>query len=227
MNLILLHGFWGQPADWSPILSELPLNVNVWTPDLFEPGPLAPHHSLKEWTDHFLEDVGDRFGDSPVEIAGYSMGARLALAAVMKRPDRFSRAVLMSCDPRRLEGREAEERLAWEMTWVGKFREAPWDVLRAEWESQPVFVGSAGLKRRESDRLREMLAQALVHWSRREHPWSESDIRALPESVQWVYGALDQKYLPVAESLRNLPVRGPVTIVPGVGHRVLNQRGIL
>jgi 2-succinyl-6-hydroxy-2,4-cyclohexadiene-1-carboxylate synthase len=216
---ILLHGFWGQPADWNEVLRHLPLHEAVLTPDLYEPGPLAPHHPLKDWTAHFLEWVQETSPNHPVQLVGYSMGGRLALSAAIKNPALFSRVLIVSGAPG-LWKETPQDRESWEMTWRERFQTQPWAELESLWQEQSVFAQTKGLARRKSNQLREMLGQSLVNWSPREHEFSLENMKSLPLSLEWAFGALDQKYMGWAKALQELSVQGQIHIIPNAGHRI-------
>jgi pimeloyl-ACP methyl ester carboxylesterase len=192
MTTYLLHGFWGQPSDWQQVLTRLPLNESVHIPDLLVAGPLGPQNPLPQWADEFWKNVEDE----QVQLVGYSMGARLALSALLRHPKRVRRALLLSGNPW-LDPQEHATRLAWEQDC------------------------SAALPRRQGPELRELLGLALVHWSIRLHDVTPRSLRNLPTAVDWAFGALDQKYLQVAEFLRQLEVGGRIEILPEAGHRLL------
>jgi len=219
---ILLHGFWGQPQDWNEVLAKLSLGCEVLTPDLYEPGPLSPQHELTAWTQNFLSWLDHHAGTEALDLVGYSMGARLALNAAVANPARFRRVLLLSaaaqCPEEALSGR-AE----WEKNWAEKFRTQPWRELEAAWQDQPVFKASGQVPRRCSEALRESLALSLENWSVRRHPFGWEHVCRLKPSVEWAFGALDQKYLEVAKTLQDLPVQGQINIIPNAGHRLLTD----
>lgn len=218
MTTILLHGFWGEPRDWNGVLHRLPLGAAVLTPDLYESGLLAPDTSIDRWAKNFLENLPT---ENPVQLVGYSMGARLALAAVTRAPQRFSRVLLLSGAPGLHPGVTPEARLEWEKEWAAKFLNEDWKKLTTEWSAQEVFVGDKPPEpRRESAVLREMLALSLLHWSPRLHPYTMDDVKALPATVEWAFGALDQKYVKLAKTLQESGVRGQIAIIPNAGHRL-------
>lgn len=217
---ILLHGFWGQPGDWSPVFQKLSLTESALAPDLYEPGPLDPRHPLKQWTGNFLNWLDKNAGAEPVQIVGYSMGARLALNAVVARPERFSRALLLSGAPVLPEGADRSE---FENQWVQKFLTQPWQEIESAWDEQSIFQGSHKLPRRKSDALREVLGLSLTNWSPSLHPFGWAQVKALPASIEWAYGALDQKYMEMAKTLREEGVRGQIAIIPNAGHRLTSD----
>lgn len=222
MTTILLHGFWGQPKDWNAVLGQLPLGQSVLVPDLYAPGPLAPTTPLKAWPTQFWHWLEHEVGGEAVTLVGYSMGARLALSAAIAQPQRVKRALLISGKPLLEEG-VAAEREGWETQLAEDFKRLEWPALEEKWQSQAVFAGSPALERRKTPALRELLGLSLSAWSPRLHAFSGAHLRALPGTVEWAFGARDQNYLPVAKGLQELPVKGQITLVPQVGHRVIIQ----
>lgn len=226
MLTVLIHGFWGGPADWSGILRTLPLGMEVWTPDLYEPGPLGPHHTLEQWRDHFLEELRERAGSGPVQAVGYSMSGRMLTAALVKEPSIFKRALVLSARPLPVGEADAKARQKWELEWRERFLKDSWESLEKEWNDLSVFSGSATSHRRQSSMIREMLGQSMINWSPTQHPYSEEDVKSLPKAVEWAFGASDQKYLEVAKDLAKLPVQGQISIIENAGHRLPLDAGL-
>lgn len=216
---VFLHGFWGQPADWRQVFEKLPITEMAYAPDLYESGGLDASHTLTEWVENFHNRLDKECGPAPVKLVGYSMGARLALNAVIACRERFSNVLLLSGNPL-LAAEEHAARLQWEKDWSKKFLTLPWSEIEAQWQEQSVFSGSAPLARRETASLREALGMSLENWSPRLHTFSWAQIKALPSTVEWAYGALDQKYMEVAKTLREQSVQGQISIIPNAGHRL-------
>lgn len=219
MITLLLHGFWGQPGDWNAVLQRLPISQPVLTPDLYDDGPLGPARPLNEWTDGFWSWVDENVGTQPVQIVGYSMGGRLALNALMRRPERVSRALLLSANPV-IPAEAHAEREAWEVLWRERFRAADWKELESAWQEQPVFNSTQASVRRQSRGLRELLGLSLTNWSPRLHPFGWKEVENLGSRVDWAFGALDQKYVSIAKTLRELPVKGQINVIANAGHRL-------
>jgi 2-succinyl-6-hydroxy-2,4-cyclohexadiene-1-carboxylate synthase len=216
---ILLHGFWGQPADWNPVIARLPLGAKILAPDLYLDPALGPVSPLEDWVRAFWASIDREIGARPVDLVGYSMGGRLALNALMAEPGRTRRVLLLSTQPA-LPAAALNEREAWEEDWRHRFETAGWAELERAWEELPVFAGSNPAIRRKTRELRGLLGLSLVNWSPRRHPFTMADLRGLPAACEWAFGALDQKYVEVAKSLQELPVRGQITLLPQAGHRL-------
>lgn len=210
---ILLHGFWGQPQDWNQVLAHLPLSEPVLAPDLYEPGlPIA----LPEWSDHFWRWVDQTIGCEPVQLVGYSMGGRLALNAILRQPIRVRRALLLSASPLPA----APEREGWEENWARAFREKSWPELEQTWQEQALFAGAEPVPRRRTAALREPLAESLTAWSPRRYNFTPEIIRARTATIDWAFGATDQKYVGVVKTLQELPVQGQISVLAEKGHRL-------
>jgi len=216
---VFLHGFWGSPRDWAPIAERVPLQQQLWIPDLYVDEGLTPEHDLHKWTTHFLHELNARTLE-PAQLVGYSMGGRLALQALHKAPERFSRALILSANPY-LEVAEHSARAKWEQGWSHRFANEPWEQLETAWQEQEIFRGSSRQPHRQSESLRALLGLSLERWSVRHHLFTREDVRTLPKYVDWAFGALDQKYLGIAKSLQELPIQGQIAIVPQCGHRLL------
>lgn len=214
MTTVLLHGFWGQPSDWTEVIKKLPLGQTLWTPDLYEPGPLAPHHTTEEWCAHFFDELNLRVGSGPVQVVGYSMSGRLLVNLVCTKPERFSRALILSANPLPVERGEFERE------WRAKFLEMPWDELEKSWDELSVFSGSQRPPRRRSAMMREMLGQSLINWGPSQNVYLAGELKSIAATVDWAFGALDQKYVSLAKDLATLPLQGQITVIENAGHRI-------
>lgn len=217
---ILLHGFWNSPRDWNQVLQKLPLGEAVLAPDLYAPGDLSPVHEIGKWAENFWRWVALECGDEPVQLVGYSMGARLAVAAANLHPERVSRALFLSGNPL-FPANEFAAREMMEKDFSTKFLTEDWAALETAWEDQAVFQATEKLVRRKTPEMREVLGLSLTRWSPRLHPFTFEDVQSLPSRMEWAFGALDQKYLEIAKSLQELPVQGQIFIVPEAGHRLI------
>jgi 2-succinyl-6-hydroxy-2,4-cyclohexadiene-1-carboxylate synthase len=222
MMTVLLHGFWGQPADWNEVLRHLPLGVQVHAPDLHADGELSPRFPLRDWAQNFWRWADENFGENKIQLGGYSMGARLAVTAAIARPERIGRALFLSGNPI-FPAENAADREAWEKEWMRNFLNKDWPVLETTWQDQAVFAGTQVLARRKTPAMREILGLCLSQWSPRLHPFSRQEVAQLNKRSEWAFGALDQNYLTVAKSLQELPVQGQISIIPNAGHRLITE----
>jgi 2-succinyl-6-hydroxy-2,4-cyclohexadiene-1-carboxylate synthase len=220
VKFVLLHGFWGNPSDFDAFTAELGVS-DFWCPNLFEEGPLDPSHSFTGWTNNFLREMSKRFGDEPVGIVGYSQGARLALHAMVREPQRFGHAWLLSANPGQLDAEAKSQRADWIRNWKKKFLEQDWEQLAKDWNRQEVFSGSQEVARPQTSRF--LLAQALENWSLLQHQFGWEELRSLKTPTTWVFGASDHQFLAVKERLQGQDVTGDFWVMERAGHRLLQD----
>ena len=122
-----------------------------------------------------------------------------------------------------VSGEEARNRSAWEKAWIEKFQNQPWKELVAAWDDQEIFTSDKSLPRRTLEPLRDSLGASLDNWSVQKHPFGNEHLLRLNSNVEWAFGALDQKYVQVAKTLQDLPVRGQINILPNAGHRLITE----
>lgn len=220
MNIVGLHGFWGEPSEFDQLQKALGAESS-WYPNMFIEGPLDSSHAFADWTGNFLKLLQTRFGDKKVHLVGYSQGARLALHAVLRDPQRFEHVWLLSAHPGQLAEQASADRKQWIQNWQRKFAAEPWEKLVNDWNSQEVFTGSG--KQLKPQVSRALLAQALENWSLLKHEFDWEDLGSLLAPTTWVFGALDKKFLAVKEELQRQDVTGEFRMIDGAGHRLLTD----
>ena len=144
MNLLLLHGFLGTPSTWDRVV----------------PGtgaPLLPGHGPDpDMSPASFEAAVDAIAASllpgPVIVAGYSMGARLALGLAVRHPGLVRAAVLASVNPG-LGGDERAARIAWDDAQAATLIEHGLPAFVDGWERLPLFATQRRLSedRRDAD----------------------------------------------------------------------------
>src|SRR5215218_2782139 len=144
--LVLLHGFTGSAASWSPVIQDLARFRRVVAIDIIGHGassaPRNPSHYVVEQALHDLAEVTAQLGIARAAWLGYSMGGRLALGMAVDHPERVSSLILESASPgihhetERLQRAEADQDLARRIEEVGieAFVDL-WERLRI-WETQ-------------------------------------------------------------------------------------------
>ena len=210
-----LHGFLGTGDDWAPFSEAFrsASGMRVECPDLFAEPSNEP---LADFAVRFTRPSGS-------VLIGYSMGGRIALRSLLRRPDAFRAAVIISAGLGIADPDERRRRIDSDASWARRFEVEPWPQLIAAWNEQSVFGGSAlPMPREESARLnRDALAAALRSWSPgRDARLGSSDLQKVSCPVLWVAGERDSKYAAEARAaVLSLP-RGAHWLAPGAGHRV-------
>lgn len=208
-----LHGFLGLGSDWEGFDFG---SVKVARPSLF--GEI-PEQSLAAWGKTFATHVTavDRH---PI-IMGYSMGGRLALHALIAKPDIWKAAVMISAHPGLSSSAERAARMASDEEWARRFATDDWKSVIAAWYGQTIFGGRERSERRaENLYSRAALAQSLRLWSVGRQKDLRPALATISCPVLWVVGAEDKKFVQVAhEAVKILP-RATLWEVPGCFHWV-------
>ncbi|MGD2045825.1 MAG: 2-succinyl-6-hydroxy-2,4-cyclohexadiene-1-carboxylate synthase [Gemmatimonadota bacterium] len=231
---VLLHGFAGSSAMWGddvvdglagaglpPVLVDLPGHGG----DAGNSDPAAFTLSAT------LERVASR-GDWPADVVGYSMGARLALHFTAANPGRVRRLVLESGSPglateaERADRRRADRELADEIVEHGI------EAFVDSWEARPIFetrraLGAEIRERQRTLRLRNdprSLAAALAGFGTGALPSLWESLTGIETPTLLVVGALDRKFVGIAERMAGLMPDARVVVVPGAGHTVHLER---
>ncbi|WP_060788441.1 2-succinyl-6-hydroxy-2,4-cyclohexadiene-1-carboxylate synthase [Geobacillus zalihae] len=236
--LLLLHGFTGSADTWRPLAPFWP-DFRVMAVDLLGHGRTeAPKDARRYRIEHAAADLAallDEWGVEQVNVLGYSMGGRLALAFAVWHPHRVRRLVLESSSPglkteeERRARREADEALA---------RKIETEGVRAfvdDWEKIPLFATQQALPdsvraaiRRE--RLRHTatgLANSLRGMGTGVQPsfWERLGELAMP--VLLVCGENDEKFCRIAAQMHERLPNSELVCVPDAGHAIhVEQPGI-
>jgi 2-succinyl-6-hydroxy-2,4-cyclohexadiene-1-carboxylate synthase len=225
--LLLLHGFTGNRHAWDHLRPLLDGRFAVVAPDLPGHGATACDPDTNfEATLTALLRLLDALKLERVDIAGYSLGARVALGLALEAPQRVGRLVLESGSPglRRRRDRLARRRTdgvladSIERDGVAAFVE--------RWESGVLFEGVRTLPAAVQDALRERrrshrpeaLAGSLRALSLGAQPNYWSRLWTLRSPTLLLTGARDSKFTATARAMAaELPlVWGHV--FPGAGH---------
>lgn len=226
--VVLLHGFTGSPDSFGEVRERLASRPTL-SPRLLGHGERAPG------VDGFEAEV-DRLArllpDEPVILAGYSLGARLALGITSRHPKRVRSAVLVGVNPGLRSAAEREQRRAEDRTWIELLETGGLDAFIAAWERQPLFASQTSLpervrERRQNERRahdpRE-LARSLRLTGLAEMPDYWADLPRITQPVTLLAGENDEKFRNLASAASKLLPRGRFEIAGGASHDVLLER---
>lgn len=170
--------------------------------------------------------------DEPVDLVGYSMGGRLALAYAVRNPERVGRLVLESASPgleteeERARRREADQALAWRIEADGV------ESFVAHWEALPVFESQGRVSEEVRARQRTLrlanhpgsLAASLRGLGTGSLPSYWGSLSGLGVPVLVLVGELDRKFAEIGARMVELLPRAGLTVVPEAGHTVHLER---
>ena len=207
MRTVLFHGFTGCAGSFAH------LRLDAVTPDLPGHGSAPPATSWEE----ALDDLEKLLDPGPVILGGYSMGARLALALALRRPEKIARLVLASGtagiedEAERARRRADDEELA-------RFIETH-DIAAFvdRWEQHELV----GLKSLRAQRLRNepvKLASALRHLGTGAQPSYWNELHKIRTHVLFLAGARDPKFAGIAARMQARVPGSELRVVEECGH---------
>ncbi len=233
VNLFFLHGFLGRPSDWAVVKAHLPQveGLRVFAPDYFRDLALGPLHSFESWADNFTRWVEAQASGADRNIlVGYSLGGRLALYALQKKPDLWYKVMLISTNPGfndmhdGFDPTSEERRQRWmnDSYWAEEFLTAPWEMVLRNWSAQPVFGGGeVEPVRHEKEYSRETLSLALTQWSLAQQRNMRGLMRQQMSRLIWLVGDRDEKFLEMSRRLTDEVPGFHFESVTSASHRVL------
>lgn len=224
--LVLLHGFTGSPASWDAVVRELP----------GEP-PLRPallgHGATADGGVHSFADEVQRLAralpDAPVHLAGYSLGARMALGVALACQTRVARLTLVSAHPGLADETARAERRRADAVWCELLEAHGIERFVDAWEPQALFATQTKIKpelraRHRAGRLSRDpngLARSLRTVGLAEMPDFGPELAKLRVPVTLVAGELDSKFSALARDMHGRFSRARLVVVPGAGHDLL------
>ena len=219
--LVLLHGFTNTGASWDGVVARLPERYRAIAPDIRGHGAAGDRRPVA--LPAVIADVAglaDEF-----ELAGYSMGGRIALHVAVALPGRVRRLTLIGASPgladpgERAQRRRADERLADEV------EQMTIAEFAARWAKTPVLAGQPAEVQAAvaAQRLRNTpagLAAALRGLGTGALPplWDRLEDLSLP--VELVVGERDAKFRDTAQRMAALLPDARLHVVAQAGHAV-------
>jgi 2-succinyl-6-hydroxy-2,4-cyclohexadiene-1-carboxylate synthase len=231
--LVLVHGFTGSPASFDELAAWLGVRAvgrRILRPALLGhaacAGP-APLHFEQE-VDRLALEI-QRAGMIGAHLCGYSLGARLCLGLLARYARLFSAATLIGVHPGLASASERAARVGADERWCELLaREGSVSFSRA-WEAQPLFDTQRRLPEDRCETQRRIrrrhaasgLCRALRVLGLGQMPDYRGVLRSQPLRVRLVVGALDAKFLALAEQLAGAAAQVELEIVPAAGHNLL------
>lgn len=234
--LFLLHGFTGDSSTWASVVEAFP-GRRILAPRLFGHGPRGDADvglSFEEEVDRLASLVRSVMFGSPARaiLAGYSLGARFALGLLVRHPKLFSRAVLVGVNPGLARDEDRVERAAGDERWTHLLEAQGVAAFSDAWAAQPLFASQSRLpaETRAQERARRLqhtaagLAASLRRHGLAQMPdWTPS-LRRIEQPVTLMAGALDTKFVGIAEAIVGQFPRARFCKVEDAGHNVVLER---
>jgi 2-succinyl-6-hydroxy-2,4-cyclohexadiene-1-carboxylate synthase len=216
-RLVLVHGFTQTGRSWDRVARRLAERRTVVTVDAPGHGGSAAVRAAVPTAAALLGAAG-----GPATYVGYSMGGRLCLQLAVDRPELVRRLVLVSTtagidDAEREARRRADEELAASIEHDGV------DAFLDRWLALPLFAtlprDAAGIDDRRRNTAAGLASSLRLAGTATQEPlWDRLPELSMP--VLLVAGALDSKYLAIAERMAELIADATVIVIEGAGHAV-------
>ncbi len=191
-RLLLLHGFTGSRAAWDHLRPLLGPDIGSIAVDLPGHGQSEPcsFSGREGFTQTLAALVGvlDELGAGPVDVLGYSQGARLALGLAIEWPGRARRLILESGTAGLKRTRDRTMRRRRDEALAAEIERNGTAAFVERWEALPLF---AGIRRLAPEIVRSVRVERLA--------CSES---GLASSLRSVGLGVQPNYWPLLPGLR-------------------------
>lgn len=228
--LVLLHGFTGSPASLGPVVDRLD-GARCTIPALVGHDPRLDDDRSVESFDAEVARLARRIaarGAGPVHVAGYSLGARLALGLLSSRPELFASATLIGVHPGLTSPSEITARRLADQAWCELLEREGIAAFVAAWEAQPLFGSQSRLSpaARAAQRAIRLshspdgLARALRATGLGGMPDLHARLARVTPHVDVVVGELDEKFRALAAPLVASLPDASLEVVSNAGHNL-------
>ncbi len=232
--VLFLHGFMGKGRDWTTHCERLADTHFCITVDLPGHGRSVKFshkaYSMAGATAAVLH-VLDDLTVSPSAWVGYSMGGRLALYMALHYPSRCQQLLLESASAGLPMAAERSLRCQHDEERARALEQGDFSVFLEAWYQQPLFTSldripdlrgqmiAARLQNRPAE-----LARSLREMGTGKQPSLWERLGGLRVSTCAVAGALDQKYVDLAQRMEAASPLLHAVVVPEAGHNVHAER---
>jgi 2-succinyl-6-hydroxy-2,4-cyclohexadiene-1-carboxylate synthase len=224
--LVLLHGFTGSPSSWDDVMRALG-GLAALRPPLVGHGATEAEH-VRTFDDEVTRLVG-LFAPDPVHLAGYSLGARLALAIAVAHPRRVAQVTLVSGQPGLADETARAERRRTDAAWCALLESDDIERFVDGWERQPLFATQTKIKselraRHRAGRMSHApagLARSLRVLGLAEMPDFAPFLANVRVPVTLIAGELDGKFMALGREMAGAFPRARLVVAPNAGHDLL------
>ncbi|MGE8206236.1 2-succinyl-6-hydroxy-2,4-cyclohexadiene-1-carboxylate synthase [Heyndrickxia sp. NPDC080065] len=230
--LLLLHGFTGEMSTWEAIIPYLGDKFQLVLVDILGHGKTeSPLDDKRYQIEEIAEDMKAilmNLNLNKVNILGYSMGGRLALAFTILFPEMVNKLILESASPGLRTEEEREARRFQDESLAERILENGLKSFVQYWTNIPLFQTQKKLSESiqlkiEQQRLQNNpigLANSLKGMGTGSMPsfWEKLSFLEMPVLI--ITGSLDNKFCKIAEEMKNVISDAKHETILSVGHAI-------
>lgn len=213
--LLLLHGFTGDNSTWDPFISSWKERYQVITVDIIGHGKTDCPNEIEQYSIFAvveqLREIIEKLGLIKVNLLGYSMGGRLALAYYFKYPQTVNKLILESTSPGLRTEHERTERRIQDEKLGDSIIEYGIESFTNKWENIPLFQSQQALTDSVKQKIRNQrlannpvgLANSLKGMGTGAQPSYWTEVPKLTNTLL-ITGDLDQKFVRIANEMTEI-----------------------
>jgi 2-succinyl-6-hydroxy-2,4-cyclohexadiene-1-carboxylate synthase len=232
MRLALIHGFMGDASSWDEARAHarsLPPRASCLRP--LGHGEPSDARDFDAELRRLLARLDAEHTGRWV-LAGYSLGARIALGLLAASPARFAGALLIAPHPGLRHASEARARRALDEQRAARLESEGLEAFVDAWERLPLFETQRSLsgERLRSQRRTRLshdaseLARSLRVLGLGAMPACWPALETLPMPIAWLVGERDARFVALAEAAVGELADGRLSVAPEAGHNLLLER---
>ena len=228
-QIVALHGFTGQGADFETLNACLPPEATLVAPDL--PGH-GSQRSLRDLAAYslpaHLKIISEAATSPQITLLGYSMGGRLALHWAIAHPERIRRLILVGGSPGLATSEERDERRLSDATLAEFIRTRGLEAFFKYWHNQTFFQSMMRLPKERLDPILarragndpEGLSLSLENVGTGTLPSLWHRLKEIRFPVDLVTGEHDVKFTRLAHEMGAHLPKARHSVIEGAGHAV-------
>ena len=224
-----LHGFTGSSKSWQDVIAGLEgYSVSIDLPghgkSVFK--NLNLDYSIDNWCEDFIQII-NALDIKKINLCGYSMGGRLAIAFASKYPQKINKLILESASYG-IENKDDQELRFQEDLKLCGLIETDFHKFIQKWENSPLFLKQKDrnpdgfLKQREERLLHDsdQISKALRSFSQGCMDFYMEAITKFDFPIVIVNGLEDNKYVEMGKRITQINNKSIQYIIKGSNHNV-------
>lgn len=225
--LWMLHGYGGSGASLSDLARRLSDTRRCVLPDLPGHGDaaariLAGDYDFLQCVDEVAHSIAAH-EQAPVDLFGYSMGARIALALALRHPALVRRLCLLGARAGIADPAARAARCQADRQWIELLQREGIEAFAAAWLAQPLFATLSAAQRAHEQHARRRqdpaaLARAMAVLGLAAQPPLQDQLATLEPPTLLLCGRLDIGFHAATESLAQAIPDARTLWIAAAGH---------